>query len=111
MGQFERRGVEKISVERKDRRHACGSAFVRLRSQFTRRAVKRVAHYWVPERRHVHANLVRASRLDPELDERKLAVGRIDLAPDRIMRHGFAAAKASRRHARAFLRVATDGAL
>ncbi len=111
MRQLKHCRMQKISIERERCWHTCRPALVRLRSQLARSAVERVAHHRMPKRRHVHANLMRASSLDLELDQRKLAVRRIDFSLHYVMRYRVAATVAPRRHARAALGVAADGAL
>src|ERR1700677_1625334 len=103
--------MQKISIQFQDRGHTGVSPLVRLRAQFARRAVKGIAHHRMPEGRNGDANLGRASGLAFQFNQRKLPVGRIDLSLYRIMRHGLASAETLRRHARAPLRVAADGAL
>src|ERR1700721_1067180 len=98
--------MQKIPAKRQRRGHACRPPLIRLRAQFTGRAIECIAHDWVSQRGHMHPNLVRASGLDPEFDQSKLAVRRIDLSQHRVVRHGLAATEAPRRHARATLRMA-----
>src|SRR5208282_1340039 len=76
-----------------------------------RRAIEGITYHRMSKRRHMDANLVRAPGLDFEFDQCKLAVRRVDFSLHGVMRDRFAAAEAPRRHARAPLRVAADGAL
>src|ERR1039457_4700735 len=78
MRQLKHRRMQKISIQPERRGHSGRPSFVRLRPQFAGRAIERVAHHRMSERRHMHANLVRASRFDLELDQRKLAVWRVN---------------------------------
>src|ERR1035437_4536641 len=88
--QLDRRGVEEVAIERGN---LGGNSLQRLgNAQLSRRAVERIAHDWMPETRHVHANLVGAPGLDTNLDERKFAVGRLDLLDDLVVAQGVASA-------------------
>src|SRR5271166_5633516 len=56
------------------------------------------------DRRHVHADLVSTAGLDANVNQRELAVGRIDALANFVMRDGSTASAAARGHANA-----TDG--
>ena len=62
-----------------------GAAFVRLGAQFGRRAVERISHNRMAERRHVHADLVGASGFDFHFEQRELAIRRIDFSLNQVM--------------------------
>src|SRR6266702_3103916 len=72
------------------------SGFAVAGSQFARGAVKRVAHHGMAQRSEMHANLVSPSGIDPPLH--------------RVMRYGFASARAASCHSRAADAVAADAA-
>src|SRR5450755_2596775 len=62
----------------------------------------------MPDRRHVHANLVSASSLDANVDERELAVGRIDALAHFVMGDGGTPSATAGGHANAADGIAAD---
>src|SRR6185437_7153730 len=91
--------VQKIAIQTKRGLGPCGFAAARsvgtagLGSETDDggRAVECVADNRMPERGHVHANLVSSSGLDAHGDQRETAEGRVDAAKDAIVADGRAA--------------------
>src|ERR1700684_1438104 len=62
----------------------------------------------MPKTRHMYPDLVRSSRLNPHLDERELAVGRLQSLQHLVVAYRVAPTRAPRRHARSPRGVAGD---
>src|SRR5712691_11115284 len=58
----------------------------------------------------MHANLVSASGIDPQFEQRELAKFGIDPPLHRVMRYGFATARAASCHSRAADAITADAA-
>src|SRR5207244_12823996 len=58
----------------------------------------------------MHANLVSASGVDPQFEQRELAKFGIDPPLHRVVRYGFASARAASCHSRAADAIAADAA-
>src|SRR5947199_10331511 len=58
----------------------------------------------------MHANLVSASGIDPQFEQRELAKFGIDPPLHRVVRYGFASARAASCHSRAADAIAADAA-
>src|SRR5580658_10471605 len=103
--------MQEIAFQLQRGGHAGRSPLVRLRTQFTGRAVERVAHHGMAERRDMNANLVGAPGFDLHFEKSELAIGRVNLLLYQVMRNCITAAESASRHARPFLRMAADRAL
>src|SRR5580658_6887264 len=97
--------VQEVAVQRE----RLGVGGPRYASDVMRRAIERVADDGMAERLHVYTNLVRASGLDVDLQQREPAMSTVDALDDAPVRDGVAAAGASSGHACAAHDVAADG--